>query len=300
MDEIISTELEEKLLAELPRTIDHYTPEIFWHDRKQIMCLHIQQTMPDDQYVSDEGRRCDLRYKLCTVSVQDEVRVWEIVFSKSKHPGFENHYEMGVNFVANLVGHNSTLNVVQYSPDGRLNEFSFNKFQLLGQLIASGDVNGKMIIWKIYPHDENFVESEHKPLNDESAQFEIPPNKENWLRAFMPIGHDNDLNALAFSPNSQFICSAAHDDLRLTNARTGKAGWYNRNFRRLITGLTWDPRGRYIVTMSSDRRMDIVDAYKGYRLRTCHAHTIPEMVIDNKRFEMRVFFLTSLINSSAV
>lgn len=68
----------------------------------------------------------------------------------------------------------------------------------------------------------------------------------------------------------------------------GKIGWNNRNFRRLITGLVWDPLGRYIVSMSSDRRMDIIDAQRGHRLRTCHSLTIPETIIDGKKFEERV------------
>lgn len=179
----------------------------------------------------------------------------------------------------------------------------------LGELIASGDVDGKLYVWKIFPRDEDFVQIDDKPMNDEEAQFEIPSNKENWLRAFAPIGHDTDLNALVFSPNSQFICTAANDDLRLVNAITGlikknvfnqiffhlgKQAWNNRNFRRLITGLAWDPLGRYIVTMSSDRRMDIVDAKKGHRLRTCHSHTIPETIINGKKYEERVGILCCL------
>lgn len=96
-------------------------------------------------------------------------------------------------------------------------------YVLSGQLIASGDVDGRMFVWKIQPRDdENLMQVEEKPIDEEAAQFEIPPNKENWLRAFAPIGHDTDLNALAFSPNSQFIVTAANDDLRVTNARTGK------------------------------------------------------------------------------
>lgn len=118
MADVIVVESEENSLADVPKSIDHYMPQIFWHDRKQIMCVHIQQIAPPEQYISEEGKTGELCYKICTASVQHEVRVWELVFSKSKQPGFEQHYELGVNFVANLIGHTTTLNVAQYSPDG--------------------------------------------------------------------------------------------------------------------------------------------------------------------------------------
>jgi hypothetical protein len=125
-------ECDDELPVNLPKTIIHYMPQIFWHDRKQIMSVHVQQTKPPDQYVSAEGRTTSMCYKICTASVQHEVRVWELVFCKSTRPGFEQEYEMGVNFVANLVGHSSTLNLAQYSPNGKKRDALF----LLSALVS--------------------------------------------------------------------------------------------------------------------------------------------------------------------
>lgn len=116
--EIVMDSSQESSRSKMPKSIDHYMPQIFWHDRKQIMCVHTQPYAPSEQYISEEGRHAEMRYKICTASVQNEVRVWELAFSKSKEPGFEEHYELGANFVANLVGHSSTLNVAHYAPNG--------------------------------------------------------------------------------------------------------------------------------------------------------------------------------------
>ena len=51
--------------------------------------------------------------------------------------------------------------------------------------------------------------------------------------------------------------------------------WMNKNFRHFPNGVVWDPRGKYIVTLSTDRRMDILDAVKGTRLRSCHSIDFP-------------------------
>ncbi|KAI6188249.1 WD-REPEATS-REGION domain-containing protein [Aphelenchoides besseyi] len=260
------------LPANVPKTIDHYMPLIFWHDKKPIMSIDVQQKMPDGQYKSNE--QVQMLYKICTASVQVEVRVWELSFTQKESNGA---YELTVNFVANLIGHQATLNFAKYSPDGNL--------------IASTDVNGMMCIWKIEPRSLDHLMPTEKPLTDESAQFEIPPNKENWQRAFMPIHHDNDVSHLCFSPCSTMICTAAMNDIYLTNAKNGRNLWINRGFRRVICGLTWDPNGRYIVTMSADRRLDILDSTKGQVLRTCYQITIPRTVVDNHEYPQNKYKL---------
>ena len=83
--------------------------------------------MPADQYTSTEGQRAKLRYKICTASVQHEVRVWELCFESSKERGYEDRLSLGVNFVANLVGHNATINMARYSPDG---SFQFEQLKV--------------------------------------------------------------------------------------------------------------------------------------------------------------------------
>lgn len=59
----------------------------------------------------------------------------------------------------------------------------------------------------------------------------------------------------------------------------GKQLWTVRNFRHYANGITWDPRGKYIVTVSTDRRLDILEASKGTRLRCCHKIELPQFII---------------------
>jgi hypothetical protein len=48
-----------------------------------------------------------------------------------------------------------------------------------------------------------------------------------------------------------------------------------RSFRHFANGIVWDPRGKYIVTLSTDRRMDVLEAQKGTLLRSCHQIELP-------------------------
>lgn len=80
-------------------------------------------------------------------------------------------------------------------------------------------MHGSLLVWKIEPRPSDFVLPKEKPITDESAQFTIPPNKENWQRSGVPMRHDTDINVLAFSPCSQFVCTASMDDLYMFTVR---------------------------------------------------------------------------------
>ncbi|KAI1716780.1 chromatin assembly factor 1 subunit B [Ditylenchus destructor] len=184
--------------------------------------------------------------------MQREIRVWELYFKDG----------LVVNFVANLSGHNSTTNVVRFSPDG--------------QMIASGDIDGCVLIWRENPMDEE--ESRKETLLDDDSS-DIPPNKENWVRALRtPFRHDRDVTNLCWSPDSLMVASVSMDDSILCHrVDTGKRVWSVRGFRHFPNGIVWDPRGKYVVTLSTDRRLDILDALKGTRLRCCHSVELPTM-----------------------
>ncbi|CAD5235131.1 unnamed protein product [Bursaphelenchus xylophilus] len=267
-EELEYLEYEARLQCNLPSNIDHAMPLIFWHDRKQIMSVHCQPVHVPHQFHSDAAKASKIAFKICTASVQDEVRVWEITLNPKKDAEEEDPWHVNVTFIANLEGHAHPLNFAMYSPNG--------------EFIASGDVSGTVIIWKIFPREEGFVLPEEPPMNDEKALFDIPVNKENWKRAFLPIRHEDEVNCAVFSPNSQFLCTASEENaLRLLKCGNGKNVWKLTNFRRKITGVCWDPNGYYIVTLSTDQRMDIILAQKGHRLRTCHSIQLPDQILEN-------------------
>ncbi|VDL78554.1 unnamed protein product [Nippostrongylus brasiliensis] len=95
--------------------MEHYMPEIFWHDRKAILSVDCHPV------VEREG------YKI--------VRIWRFEYEQcAKIP---SKYQLAVSFLANLVGHNVAINQVKFSPNAELN------------LLASGDSDGRIAIWQL-------------------------------------------------------------------------------------------------------------------------------------------------------
>ena len=48
---------------------------------------------------------------------------------------------------------------------------------------------------------------------DADPEMDIPPNKENWARAFRsPIRHDGDVTGICWSPDSLMVASVSMDD----------------------------------------------------------------------------------------
>ncbi len=39
--------------------------------------------------------------------------------------------------------------------------------------------------------------------------------------------------------------------------------WCVKGFRYIVKGIAWDPRGKYIVTLSTSRYFDVLDTKKG-------------------------------------
>lgn len=327
-----------------------YMPEIFWHDRTALLAIDICQT-DGIQNLSATGIGAEdftaKTYKMATVSVQKEVRIWNFSFCKVELPtqlkkrqneipkttainssAYEVDpdsycYSLAVNFLANLAGHNSTTNVVRFSPNGRF--------------LASGDANGGLYIWALQddvqvaqetpqpPNDDIVVitatmeddeiqiiaNNSDKENNDQQNEIQtqlarsnsnlsgsrnitrpnqnanrdendpvlddIPPNKETWTRQCV-IRHMQDVNFVCFSPDGLRIASVSRDDsLAVHIVETGKKVWKVDHFRFFPNGVVWHPSGKYIATMSTDRRMDVVDAQKGTRLRSLHSVELPEI-----------------------
>uniref|UniRef100_A0A8R1DSX4 WD_REPEATS_REGION domain-containing protein n=1 Tax=Caenorhabditis japonica TaxID=281687 RepID=A0A8R1DSX4_CAEJA len=218
--------------------MDHYMPQIFWHDRQGLLSVDIHRTARNN------------RYKIVTSSVQKEVRIWEFEFENVENSTIS---PLAVSFVANLVFHNQAVNCVRFSPSEEHN------------LLASGDCEGRVTIWKV-------SDSPALPPQDE-----MPPNKENWVRHKI-LNHNSDVNALCWNPSGTHVASVSNDhSLAVHDALTGLRTFTTSNFRS-PNGVFWDPQGKYIVTMSPDRRMDIVDAAKGTRLKFFSTAALPARV----------------------
>uniref|UniRef100_A0A915PU53 Anaphase-promoting complex subunit 4 WD40 domain-containing protein n=1 Tax=Setaria digitata TaxID=48799 RepID=A0A915PU53_9BILA len=220
----------------------HYMPEIIWHDRDSLLSVDFQ--------AQRDGRVGF--YKLVTSSLRKEVRIWKMDFRMLPF-GTE---DLGVYFVANLVGHRTTVNVARFSPDGHF--------------LVSGDCDGRMIIWKVDLDCPNV---------GLARDDDFPPNTENWVRYKTPLSHDSDICSLCWSPDSQRFAIVSNDEsVAVYEASTGGSQfeceftsisrrlWHVKSYRRFPNGIAWDPRGKYIVTMSTDRKLDILCEKKGSRL----------------------------------
>ncbi|GMR53604.1 hypothetical protein PMAYCL1PPCAC_23799, partial [Pristionchus mayeri] len=218
-------------------------PEISWHDRASLLSIDI-----------DEKDCGDDRYRIVTSSMQKEIRVWELVFEKwvdGKTP------QLTVNFIANVVGHQHSINTVQFH--------TYNE----GRYLASGDSEGRLIIW-------NLSEQPHLHQNC-GEDAELPPNKENWVKLKV-IHHDSDVTCLAWQPNGSKLASIGRDNnLLIHDVTIGKRVLSVYNLREFPNGISWDPLGRYIVTLSTDRKMEIIDAVKGTKLRLIYALDFPSL-----------------------
>ncbi|GMT06818.1 hypothetical protein PENTCL1PPCAC_28992, partial [Pristionchus entomophagus] len=227
------------------RIMEHFIPEIFWHDRASLLSIDIDDNMNGED-----------RYRLATCSMQKEIRLWELGFETC--PGRKTT-ELAVSFIANITGHHHSINAVQFHT---INNARYR---------ASGDSEGRLIVWKL---------SDLPPGPPEDP--ELPPNKENWVKHKL-IHHDSDVTCLAWQPNGAKLASVGRDNVLLIHdmLMNGKRVLSVANMREFPNGMSWDPLGRYIVTQSTDRKMEVIDAIKGTKLRLIYAVDFPSLTFSS-------------------
>ncbi|KAF5025777.1 hypothetical protein F66182_2110 [Fusarium sp. NRRL 66182] len=174
-------------------------------------------------HVSPDGKR------LATAGGDGHVRVWstESVYNANS-PDYDKPRQL-----CHMSHHLGTIHSVRFSPSGRY--------------LASGA-------------DDKIICVYHLDKGPPAATFGTnePPPVENWKTYKRLIGHDNDVQDLAWSYDSSILVSVGLDSKVVV--------WSGHTFEKLKTlpahqshvkGITFDPANKFFATASDDRTIKI-------------------------------------------
>uniref|UniRef100_A0A8C3XZD8 Chromatin assembly factor 1 subunit B n=1 Tax=Catharus ustulatus TaxID=91951 RepID=A0A8C3XZD8_CATUS len=189
------------------------TCEIVWHNKEPVYSLDFQH--------GAEGRI----NRLASAGVDTAVRIWKV----EKGPDGKAIVE----FLSNLARHTKAVNVVRFSPSG--------------DILASGGDDAVILLWKLNESKE------FEPLgfqDDDEAQL----NKENWAVIKTLRGHLEDVYDICWTSDGNYMASASVDNTAIMwDVNKGQKVSIFNEHKSYVQGVTWDPLGQYIATLSCDR-----------------------------------------------
>ncbi|CAK7231104.1 HIR complex subunit [Sporothrix bragantina] len=176
-------------------------------------------------HVSPDGKR------LATAGGDGHVRVWSTdAIYNSNNPS-----SSGPRQLCHMSHHLGTIHSVRFSPNGRY--------------LASGADDKIICIYRLEPN---------APAVSSSFGSNEPPPVENWKTYKRLIGHENDVQDLAWSYDSSILVSVGLDSKVVV--------WSGHTFEKLKTisvhqshvkGVTFDPANKFFATASDDRTIKI-------------------------------------------
>ncbi|XP_060689188.1 chromatin assembly factor 1 subunit B [Hemiscyllium ocellatum] len=194
------------------------TCEIAWHNKEPVYSV-------DFQHGADG--RID---RLASAGVDSAVRMWKV----DKGPDGK----AAVDILSNLIRHTKAVNVVRFSPSG--------------EILASGGDDALILLWKL--NDNKDIKESEQNLFEEDAQL----NKENWTVLKTLRGHIEDVYDICWTLDGNHMVSGSVDNTAImwdVNKGT-KLSIFNEH-KSYVQGVTWDPLGQYIATLSCDRVMRV-------------------------------------------
>ncbi|NXG15154.1 CAF1B factor, partial [Grallaria varia] len=104
-----------------------------------------------------------------------------------------------------------------------------------------------ILLWKL--NDSKELE----PLifqDEDEAQL----NKENWAVVKTLRGHLEDVYDICWTSDGNYMASASVDNTAIMwDVTKGQKVWIFDEHKSYVQGVTWDPLGQYIATLSCDR-----------------------------------------------
>ncbi|XP_022408648.1 chromatin assembly factor 1 subunit B isoform X1 [Delphinapterus leucas] len=199
------------------------TCEIAWHNKEPVYSLDFQH--------GAAGRI----HRLASAGVDTAVRqIWKV----EKGPDGKAIVE----FLSNLVRHTKAVNVVRFSPSG--------------EVLASGGDDAVILLWKVNDNKE----PEQIAFQDED---EAQLNKENWTVVKTLRGHLEDVYDICWATDGNLMASASVDNTAIIwdVSKGQKISIFNEH-KSYVQGVTWDPLGQYVATLSCDRILRVYSTLK--------------------------------------
>uniref|UniRef100_A0A182JJ45 CAF1B/HIR1 beta-propeller domain-containing protein n=1 Tax=Anopheles atroparvus TaxID=41427 RepID=A0A182JJ45_ANOAO len=212
-------------------------PEISWHNRDPVLSVDIQPKGAND-------RDRDHQYRLASGGTDSHVLIWYM----TQNP------ECGtitLDLAADLTRHQRAVNAVRWSPSG--------------ELLASADDESVIFIWKL--------KGETEIVNIVDATGE--QDKETWLTLKILRGHMEDVYDLSWSANSQFLISGSVDNTAMVwDVMRGKSQAILQDHKGFVQGVAWDPKDKYVATLSTDRYFRVFDIQTKRVVSRCNKCTL--------------------------